>query len=86
MGRNKRKAAVVIASLSLCLILLNGTYCLVKGFSFDKYVKDYLLEDLQVSHFSSVNLAAQSDYEAVPEELMEEISKMPGVESVKTLR
>ncbi len=84
MGRNKRKAAVVIASLSLCLILLNGTYCLVKGFSFDKYVKDYLLEDLQVSHFSSVNLAAQSDYEAVPEELMEEISKMPGVESVKT--
>ena len=86
MGRNKRKAAVVIASLSLCLILLNGTYCLVKGFSFDKYVKDYLLEDLQVSHFSSVNMTAQGDFEAVPEELMEEISKIPGVESVKTLR
>lgn len=87
MGRNRRKAAVVIASLSLCLILLNGTYCLVKGFSFDEYVKSYLLEDLQVSHFSSVNLAAQDkDYEAVPQELIEKISKIPGVESVKTLR
>lgn len=87
MGRNKRKAAVVITSLSLCFILLNGTYCLVKGFSFDQYVKDYLLEDMQVSHFSSINLAAQdTDHEAVPEELIEKIKGILGVESVKTLR
>lgn len=86
VGRNKRKAAVVVASLSLSLILLNGTYCLVKGFSFDKYVKTYLLKDMQVSHFSAVNLSASySDYEAVTKEAVKEIEAIPGVESVSTL-
>ena len=87
MGRNKRKAAVVVASLSLSLILLNGTYCLVKGFSFDKYVETYLLSDMQISHYSAVNLAAaETDYEAVTEEAVGEIEAISGVESVSTLQ
>lgn len=87
MGRNKRKAAVVIASLSLSLILLNGTYCLVKGFSFDKYVQDYLLKDMQLAHFSAVNMAAPYwDYEAVTSEAVSEIRTIPGVEEVNTLQ
>lgn len=87
MGRNKRKAAVVVASLSLSLILLNGTYCLIKGFSFDEYVKTYLLQDMQLSHYSTVNLAAPSnDYEAITEDIVKEIETIPGVESVSTLK
>lgn len=87
IGRNKRKTAVVVASLSLSLILLNGTYCLVKGFSFDQYVETYLLSDMQVSHYSAVNFSVEySDYEAVTEEVVKEIEEIPGVESVSTLQ
>ncbi len=87
MGRNKRKAAVVVASLSLSLILLNGTYCLIKGFSFDQYVKSYLLADMQVSHYSAVNMTApETDYEAVTKEAVSEIQKMDGVEQVSSLQ
>lgn len=87
MGRNKKKAMVVIASLSLSLILMNGTYCLVKGFSFDKYVQDYLLKDMQLAHFSAVNMAAPyRDYEAVTSEVVSEIEKIPGVEEVSALQ
>lgn len=87
MGRNKRKAAAVITSLSLSLILLNGTYCLVKGFSFDMYVQDYLLKDMQLAHFSAVNMAAPyKDYEAVTSEVVSEIEKIPGVEKIDTLQ
>lgn len=86
MGRNKRKAAVVIASLSLSLILLNATYCLVKGFSFDKYVQDYLLTDMQVSHFSAVNFSASDrNYQAITPEVLADLEQIPGVESVNTL-
>lgn len=86
MGRNKRKAAVVIASLSLSLILLNATYCLVKGFSFDKYVQDYLLTDMQVSHYSATNFSASNrDYQAITPEILADLEQIPGVEDVSTL-
>ncbi len=86
MGRNKRKVSVVIASLSLSLILLNATYCLVKGFSFEKYVQDYLLTDMQVSHFSALNLSSStSDYQAVTPEVLADLEQIPGVEAVDTL-
>ncbi len=84
MGRNRRKAVSVISSLSLSLILLSGTWCLVNGFSFDQYVKTYLLTDMQVGHFSTVNFAADaSDYEAITPEVRAEIEQMPGVEQVR---
>lgn len=86
MGRNKRKAAVVIASLSLSLILLNATYGLVNGFRFDEYVQNYLLTDMQVSHYSTVNhTSSVVDYEAVTPEFLEEISQIDGVEKVNTI-
>ena len=83
MGRNKKKAAVVIASLSLSLTLLNATYCLVEGFSFEKYVQDYLITDMQLGHFSSVNFSASHrDYWAITPEVLEDLKKVPGIEAV----
>lgn len=87
MGRNKRKAVLVVASLSLSLILINGTYCLVKGFSFDEYVSMYLLRDMQIGHYSLVNMAAPvRDYQAVTPEILAEIKEIPGVETVFTIK
>lgn len=86
LGRNKRKAAVVIASLSLSLILINGTYALVKGFSFDEYVKSYLLSDMQISHSSIINFSSNvRDYEAIEPEFLEAVKRIDGVKSVDTL-
>lgn len=83
MARNKKKTVLVIASLSLSLMLLNATYCLVKGFSFDKYVKNYLVSDIQVSHFSGKNFSVQEiEYEAITSEIAEELKKAQGVASV----
>ncbi|MCM1135603.1 MAG: ABC transporter permease [Clostridium sp.] len=87
LGRNKRKTVLVIASLSLSLILLNGTYALVKGFSFDQYVRDYLLTDMQVSHFSTVNLSAsERDYQAITPEVFSHLENVPSVENVFTVK
>lgn len=86
MGRNKKKAAAVIASLSLSLILLNATYALVKGFSFDEYVKDYLLGDMQVTHYTMLDASSNwKDHEAVMPEAVSAIEAIPGVNCVHTV-
>lgn len=83
MARNKKKTILVIASLSLSLMLLNATYCLVNGFSFDEYVKNYLVSDIQVSHFSTRNFSApERDFEAVSPEAVERLKKLDGVTAV----
>lgn len=83
MGRNKKKAAAVIASLSLSLILLNATYTLVKGFSFDEYVKDYLLGDMQITHYTILDASSNwKDHEAVTPEAVSAIEAIPGVNCV----
>lgn len=86
MGRNKKKAAAVIASLSLSLILLNATYALVKGFSFDEYVKDYLLGDMQVSHYTMQDLSGnEQDREAITPKAVSAIEKISGVNDVQII-
>lgn len=87
MGRNRKKAAIVIASLSLSLILLNATYCLIKGFSFEDYVKDYLVSDMQITHNSMVNMSAPYvDTEAVLPEITEALQKTEGISEVRNIR
>lgn len=85
MGRNRKKAAMVIASLSLSLILLNATYCLVRGFSFEDYVKTYLVSDMQLTHGSMVNMVTELDPWAVlpeMEKVLEETEGISGVDDV----
>lgn len=86
MGRNKKKAAAVIVSLALSLILLNATYALVKGFSFDEYVKDYLIGDMQITHYTIQDMSGNwYNYEAVAPEAVSAIEKIPGVDHVHTV-
>lgn len=83
MARNKKKTLLVIASLSLSLMLLNATWCLVKGFSFDKYVKNYLIGDMRISHFSASNFSTNElDYEAITPEIVERLQGIEGVAAV----
>lgn len=85
MSRNKKKAAAVISSLALSLILINTTYSMVRSFSFDEYVKNYLVSDMMVNHYSAVNSMTESmDFEAITPEIEDAIQKIDGVEGVHT--
>lgn len=84
LRRSRKKAAVVVASLSLSLMLINATYGLVKGISFDRYVDTYLVGDMQVGHVSTVNYTGNGvmDTEAVTPELTRMLQKTVGVEKI----
>ena len=84
MGRNRKKAVIVIASLSLSLVLINATYGLVKGFSFESYVQDYLMKDMQVGHAFTVNHSGGviPAMDVVTPELKEMLLDIEGVEEI----
>lgn len=85
MSRNKKKAAAVISSLALSLILINTTFSMVRSFSFDEYIKNYLVSDMMVNHYSTVNMAAEiRNHEAITPEVEGKIKKIDGVEDVHT--
>lgn len=48
LGRNRKKAVVVVCSLCLSLLLVNGTFTVTKGFDFDKYIGDQMKGDILI--------------------------------------
>lgn len=86
MARSRKKAAVVILSLSLSMVLLNSTYTLVKGFDFDKYTEHYLVEDYLVKPVLYADFAKnERNTELVTEQMLSDIRRLPGVESARTM-
>lgn len=55
LGRNKKRTALVIVSMSLSLVLFNTVYTLSIGFDMDKYLSTFVETDFLVSHASLVN-------------------------------
>ena len=83
MGRNKKKAAVVILSLSLCMVLLNCTYSLVKGFSFDKYVSNYLVGDYLIRPQIYVDFTkGERNTDLVSASMIADVKQIAGADSV----
>lgn len=58
LGRNRKKVAVVIISICLSLLLVNGTFAITKGFDLDKYVGEQMTGDLMIGGASTFNHAA----------------------------
>ncbi len=82
LGRNRRKTAVTVLSLSLAAVLLCATLSFVRGFDLDKYVSqsipaDYILAD--AAHFSTGGGFFSEDA-AVDEAAITDFSTQPGVE------
>jgi putative ABC transport system permease protein len=55
--REKRKLCVIVLSLSLALILLNGAYSASRSFDMDAYISNHAISDFVVSHSTIFNLA-----------------------------
>lgn len=52
LRRTKRKTALVVVSLSLSFILLNGLYMIIQGFDMDKFISQNAVTDFQIYHMN----------------------------------
>lgn len=84
--RNRKKAFVVIISLSISMILLNCVYTVVTGFDMDKYLSRKVGSDFSIGDASFYRwIFEESNTNAVTEELCNEIEEIPVVKGVNKL-
>ena len=84
--RNKKKAFVVIVSLSLSMILLNSVYTIVSGFDMDKYLSGQAGTDFTIGDAAFYRWRFEEEKpNAVTEELCNEIEQFAGVKGVGKL-
>uniref|UniRef100_UPI000D3F42F4 ABC transporter permease n=1 Tax=Lactonifactor longoviformis TaxID=341220 RepID=UPI000D3F42F4 len=77
--RYKKKAVVVITSLSLGIILLLTIYSAVRGFSIDKYMDEMICGDLNIGTTDYFHNYGTGDIE-LPENFFDTVNKMDGIE------
>ncbi|SCY47900.1 putative ABC transport system permease protein [Lachnospiraceae bacterium XPB1003] len=74
------KHTIVILSLSLALIILNGVIGLVSGFDVNEFVKSDVVADFSIQDASLDSMAASfHETDSVDEDLLEKIKSQPGV-------
>jgi putative ABC transport system permease protein len=84
--RNKKKAFVVIVSISLSMILLSSVYTIVSGFDMDKYLSGRAGTDFTIGDAAFYRWRfEEEDPNAVTEELCNEIEQLAGVEGIGKL-
>ncbi|MCR5251570.1 MAG: hypothetical protein K6E50_13290 [Lachnospiraceae bacterium] len=79
-GKKGKKLTVVILSLSLALIILNGVIGLVSGFDVNEFIKSDIAADFSIQDASLDSMAASyHETDAVDRDLIEMIKAQPGV-------
>ena len=79
-GKRGKKLTVVILSLSLSLVILNGVIGLVSGFDVNEYVKNDVVADFSIQSASLDNLSDsihETDY--IDSDMCKKIKAQPGV-------
>lgn len=84
LARNKKKAVIVVASLSLALILTNSIYGIVRGFDMEKYVAARTVSDFSVTDASVDNLgfSGQRVLDGVTKKFLSELEQQKGIKSI----
>lgn len=83
IGRMPKKTAAVVLSLSLSMILLNGTVTLVKGFEMDKYIQNSIVSDFYVGDAALMNMnRSYQSFNSVTKEVREQIAGLDGIEEM----
>lgn len=81
--RDKKKAFVVMASLSLSIILLNSFYSIVKGFDMDKYISGFMSSDFAIGDKAYFTPSKTFKGEStLTEDIVKEISSLDGIENI----
>lgn len=80
--RSRKKALLVILSLSLSLILLNTTYTAVTGFDMEKYFKENAVADFYITDFSvKSSVYYDKNLSGVSEAFLATMQQLPGLEN-----
>lgn len=78
--RTPKKTISVIVSLSLSMILLNGTFTLVNSFDMDKYIENRAVSDFCITDASLVNMSSSDTvFNGVSKQLQNEIKSLNGI-------
>lgn len=81
--RDKKKAFVVMASLSLSIILLNSFYSVVKGFDMNKYISGFMSSDFAIgdkAYFTPTKTFHGEN--TLTEEIVKEVSSLDGIKDM----
>ncbi len=78
--RSKKKATLVIISLSLSLIILNATFSIVNSFDLEQYISTQIDSDFIISDVSRGNFTTDFSKKTVPESVLADISAQKGIE------
>jgi putative ABC transport system permease protein len=70
--RDKKKLCVVVLSLSLSLILLNGAFSAVNSFDMDEYVSRSIISDFAITHYSILGTQQVKNYEGMSADFLRE--------------
>lgn len=85
MKRNKKKALIVVLSLSISLVLLNSIFSLVSGFDMDSFISIYVVSDFLVADATVDNAGISLDYrvtDGVTKEFLEELGRQKGITEI----
>ncbi len=78
LGRNKKRTALVIVSMSLSLVLFNTIYTMSLGFDMDKYLSTFVETDFFVSHANLINYAYSGEEDTVTDSTISAIETQNG--------
>lgn len=78
LGRNKKRTALVIVSMSLSLVLFNTIYTMSLGFDMDKYLSTFVETDFFVSHANLINYAYSGEEDTVTDSIISAIETQNG--------
>ena len=85
-GKRGKKLTIVILSLSLALIILNGVVGLVSGFNVNEFVKSDIVSDFSIQAASLDNVSASfHETDGVDADMIEMIKNKPGVNEIGKL-
>lgn len=80
LGRNKRKAVIVVLSLSLSLVVLNVVYTFVTGFDEKAFVSQFAISDFSVTSASlESNTAGAMTVDGITDEFLEALDNQDGI-------
>lgn len=84
LGRNRKRTAIVVCSISLGLILLNCIYAVNKSFDVNKYLSMYAVSDFSVSDISlNSNIRSYNNQNnTINESVLKKIENLKGLENM----
>ena len=78
--RTPKKAAAVILSLSLSVILLNATVTVSQGFDMDKYIQNSIVSDFYITDKTITSFTGSgANYDSITPEIIREVKGIDGI-------